>query len=456
MTFGRIIGIAAIGGIILIATVAVINQPNQQAIEANFDTTTAQLMDIDIDVEATGKIAPAREVPMEFGNNYTVSEIFFDEGDTVREGDVIAMLDMADFDLTVASARNSLDAQSNQFDSIVAPPRDVDLQAAQAGLDAAEADYWAAGQTAPSDEEIAIAEIQIEAAKNDLWQGQLNRDIQEQIGPEFRTNAGQNGNAQLIQLNDGLNQLETGIEVAELQLERTVEQGPSGSAFGASVQALTNAEIVLENTLNPDATDVELAALSIHRAALSVERLEVQVVDMQLVAPFDGIITEMNLEVGELPPRNIPALTLADTSTLTVDLEVDEIDVVNLINGMPVDITVDALPEGEFTGSITSIDLLPIPGESVPTYRVTVTLDPFSEDIRSGMTANGLVVVDELTDVTVVPTQYLEVTTDGTFVTILEAGEVSRVAVTTGRVSGRFTQVVEGVTPGQRIVLPES
>ncbi|MEO1443935.1 MAG: hypothetical protein AAFV33_26285, partial [Chloroflexota bacterium] len=93
---------------------------------------------------------------------------------------------------------------------------------------------------------------------------------------------------------------------------------------------------------------------------------------------------------------------------------------------------------------------------SVPTYRVTVTLDPFAEDIRSGMTANGEVVIDELTDATVVPTQYLEVTPDGTFVTILEAGEVSRVAVTTGRVSGRFTQIVDGVTPGQRIVLPES
>ncbi|MEL7235424.1 MAG: biotin/lipoyl-binding protein, partial [Chloroflexota bacterium] len=203
MTFGRIIGIAAIGGIILVATVAVINQPNQQNIEAQLDTTTAQLMDIDVNVEATGKIAPAREVPMEFGNNYTVAEVFFEEGDTVREGDVIATLDMAEFDLTVASAQNQFAADSNTFDSIVAPPRDVDLAAAQAGLDAAEADYWAAGQTAPTEEEIAIAELEIEVARNDLWQGQLNRDIQEQIGPEFRTNAGQNGNAQIIQLNDG-------------------------------------------------------------------------------------------------------------------------------------------------------------------------------------------------------------------------------------------------------------
>jgi transcriptional regulator of nitric oxide reductase len=72
------------------------------------------------------------------------------------------------------------------------------------------------------------------------------------------------------------------------------------------------------------------------------------------------------------------------------------------------------------------------------------------------MSANGEVVVAGLTDATVIPTQYLENTPEGIFVTLLNAGEVQRVQVTTGRVTGAFTQILDGVTPGQRIVLPES
>lgn len=455
MNWTRLTIILVAGSAAIIAIAAFVRQSQPQTLNAQEQTAQVELIDLDVRVEASGNIAPAREVPLEFGNTYVVREVLVEEGDTVRAGDVIATLDMEEYDILVDNARIDFERRDNSFNDIVAPPRDVDLIAAQAGVDAAEAEFWAAGQTAPTEEEVEIARLGVEVAKNDLWQGQLNRDITEQIGPEFRTTAGQNGFAQNIQENDRVNQLETGVDVAALEFEDIQDDGPDGNTFGASVESVANAEVNLDNTVNPDEFDVELSALNLHRAALNLERLEVQIVDMQIVAPFDGIIIENNLNVGELPPDGA-AVIIADNTTFEVELEVDETDVVNLVRGMPVDITIDALPEANLAGSITTIDVLPLPEESVPTYRVSVTLDPSNEPIQSGMSADGEIVVTQLTDVPAVPTRYLETDADGTFVTVIEAGETRRVPVVTGRTSGIFTQIIDGLTPGQRIVLPET
>jgi HlyD family secretion protein len=459
MTISRLIGIVVTAGASLVGAVAFINSgasPVQQTAPTADDvnTTTVELMDIEVEIEADGNIAADKRVPLTFGNTYVVREVFVEEGDSVQAGDVIATLDMADYNLALAGAENELARRENSFNGVVAVPRDVDLRAAQAGVDAAQAEYYAAGQTAPTEEEIEIARIGIEQAKNELWQGQLNRDIQEEIPAVFRTSPGSNPFAEEVKTNDRVSQLETGVDIAAMEFEEIQELGPDGNVFGASQQAIADAEINFDNLINPDAFDVEMAALNIHQAALNVERIGVQIVDMQLVAPFDGVIVENNLEVGELPPQGA-AVVLADTTTLTVDLEVDETDVVNVTEGQAVNITVDALPEAQFGGSITEIDLLPLPEKVVPTYRVEVQLAPSGEPLQPGMSARGTIVVDAITDAVVVPSRAVQTDADGTFVTIIEEGEQRRVLITTGRSSDGFTQVTSGLTPGQRVVLPE-
>ncbi len=458
MTIGRLIGIVVTAGASLVGAVAFINSgasPVQQAdLAEELNTTTVELMDLEVEIEADGNIAADKRVPLTFGNNYVVAEVFVEEGDSVQAGDVIATLDMEDLDLALAGAENDLARQENNFDGIVAVPRDVDLRAAQAGVDAAQAEYYAAGQTAPTEEEIEIARIGIEQSKNDLWQAQLNRDILDEIDPVFRTSPSSNPFAEDVRIADDLNQAETAIEIRGLEFEEIQELGPDGNVFGASQQAIADAEINFDNLVNPDEFDVEMAALNIHQASLSVERIGVQIVDMQIVAPFDGVIVESNLEVGELPPQGA-AVILADTTTLTVDLEVDETDVVNVTEGQVVNITVDALPEAQLGGSITTIDLLPIPDKVVPTYRVEVELAPSGEPVQPGMSAQGTIVVEEITDAVVIPSRAIQTDADGTFVDIIEEGEQRRVLITTGRTTDGFTQVTSGLTPGQRVVLPE-
>lgn len=452
MNWLRTFSIIGLIAVIVGGTAAFVQRTGQEAQE--IETAAVELRDIDVSINAMGNVEPAQESYLAFGSSYVVSEIYVEEGDTVRAGDVLARLDLEDYELVVASAETDLARQQNTFDSIVNPPREVDVMAAQAAVDAAEAAYWAAGQTAPTEEEIEVSRIEVELAKNRLWQSQLERDMLEQIPIEFRGSDTLNPRAQEIQVNDGLNQQEIGIEIARQQYQEVQGQGPAGDQFGSSVEAIAAAEISLDNLLNPDTYDVELAALAVHQAALNLESAQAQIVNLEIIAPFDGIVTQNNLNVGEIPPAG-PAMVIADTSVLVIQLEVDETDVVNLSLGMPVDVTIEALPESELRGTITHIDLLPMPGKAVPTYQVEVTLNPTAERVQSGMSATGTIAVEQIADAVVVPTRYLEATDEGTFATIIEEGETRRVAVVTGRTSGGYTQIVNGLTPGQRVVLPE-
>lgn len=449
-----VVVLALIGGAAFVTTAAV-NRQDSPAAQEVADEAVVELGRVAVEVEANGSVQAAREVPLSFGTAYTVAEVFVREGDSVQAGDVIARLDTTDLDLLLASRENNVAAAENRFDAVVNPPRDVDLDAALAALDAAEAAQYAAWMARPSEEEIEIARLEVELARNRVWQTQLERDLLFDIPPEFRARSNPNTPvySQEIQVLDGLNQANTGVDIAETQLDRIQGQGPNESAFGSAVEAITQAEIALDNLLNPDERDVELLALNIHNAALGYESAAVQMSDFEIIAPFDGTVITSNLEVGELPPANMPAVVLADTTTFTVEIEVDETDVINMRYGLPVVMDVDALPEAEITGIITHIDLLPIPQEPVPTYIATITLDPTLAPVRSGMSTTATILVDELSDVAVIPTRFIDFTEAGAFVTVIDQGVPQRVQVVTGREDNGMTQIISGLNPGQRVVL---
>ncbi len=448
----RLFGFGVVLGVIFAVTTASVSQQTTQD-PVFADSANVELGELPVRVDATGSVEAAAEVPLSFGMQYSVVEVLVDEGDSVRAGDVLAVLDTTDYELALASAETELARQQNAFDNLIAPPRDVDVDAAEAALDAAEAAQFAAWMSQPSEEEIEIARLNIELAQNELWQGQLERDQLQLVAPEFRNlDPNTNARAQDIFANNGVEALDTAVDIAEAQFDATLNDGPDGT-YGSAREAITSAEIAIDNLYNPEMRDIELAAMSVHQAALNVESIGVQIVDLQIVAPFDGIVIENNLNVGELPP-NGPALIIADTNTFTVDLEIDETDVIGLRSGLPVTLTADALPETTLTGRISSVDLLPIEGEAVPTYRATITLESTLEAVRPGMSVNASVEVGELNDVLLIPARFLQTEEGETFVFVVQNNEIARQPVTIGRQVDSNTQILSGLQAGQRVVIP--
>jgi HlyD family secretion protein len=144
------------------------------------------------------------------------------------------------------------------------------------------------------------------------------------------------------------------------------------------------------------------------------------------IAPFDGIVTNEPVRQGEMVVQGIQntegstLMTLADMSVITAEVKVDETDIVNVQNGQPADVTVDAIPGKVFKGHVTEVGdqaLLRSTGvstsqstsgvEEAKDFKVVVTLDTPSDFLRPGLSCTAKITTAKKDSIVAVPIQAL-------------------------------------------------
>ncbi|HZL25714.1 MAG TPA: efflux RND transporter periplasmic adaptor subunit [Acidobacteriaceae bacterium] len=143
-------------------------------------------------------------------------------------------------------------------------------------------------------------------------------------------------------------------------------------------------------------------------------------------APFDGLVTNVPVREGETVVVGIQnaqgstLMTLADMSVITAEVKVDETDIVDVAMNQPVDVTVDALPGKIFKGHVTEVGdqaLLRSTGvatsqstsgtEEAKDFKVVVTLDKTSEDLRPGLSTTAKITTANKPNTLTIPIQSL-------------------------------------------------
>jgi len=105
-------------------------------------------------------------------------------------------------------------------------------------------------------------------------------------------------------------------------------------------------------------------------------------------APFTGVITNQKLKIGEFAASGQTMVTIEDTSNWVVKTtDLTEIDVVNVKEGQPVDVTLDAIPGTTFRGNVLTIGNNYTKNQGDIVYEVTVLLTDRNPAMRWGMTA---------------------------------------------------------------------
>jgi hypothetical protein len=150
------------------------------------------------------------------------------------------------------------------------------------------------------------------------------------------------------------------------------------------------------------------------------------------------------------------AMVISDISTLYVDTTVDETDIGKIQVGQPVQITLNALPNVNLTGTVMRITQTADTTASVITYAVRIALDKADAPIKVGMSANAIFIVSQARNVLRVPNNYLRVnnTTGQTTVLLVNTdGTLVPVPVTTGLQGSDYTEIVNGLNAGETIAL---
>jgi HlyD family secretion protein len=192
-------------------------------------------------------------------------------------------------------------------------------------------------------------------------------------------------------------------------------------------------------------------------AALAVA--EATLAKTTLCAPFDGVVLDVTTEVGEWispsPPGVFipPVVDLIDPGALYVSAPIDEADVAPLRVGLPVRITLDAFRGHAFSGQLTYVSsFVETRQEQNRTLEVEAVFTDASlpENLLPGLSADLEIILETRSDVLRIPTYAL---LEGRKVMVIEAGRLVERAVATGLQNWEFTEITDGLTAGERVVV---
>jgi HlyD family secretion protein len=198
----------------------------------------------------------------------------------------------------------------------------------------------------------------------------------------------------------------------------------------------------------PDPADITAAQARLIAAQAAVEKIH-------LLAPFNGIITDVTSKTNDQVIAGTPAFRLDDLSHLWVDVGVSEIDI-NLVEvGQPVILTFDAILAKEYHGQVVEVSPVGVEASGVVTFLVAVELTDADQDVRPGMTAEVEIVVNKVDEALLVPNRALRSMPGKRIVYVhTEHADLELVEVAIGASSDKYSQVLEGtINPGDLIVL---
>lgn len=193
------------------------------------------------------------------------------------------------------------------------------------------------------------------------------------------------------------------------------------------------------------------------RLALAKANLE----RTRLVAPFDGTIADINGELFEFvtpSPLGVPTPPVVDiigSGCFFVIAPIDEVDVADVRVGMPVRITMDAFGSRRFNGRVRRIsDYVLDVEKQARTVDVEVDFDDPKdiENLLAGYSADIEIILDTRPDVVRVPTEAV-MEGDRVYLFLADTGLVKAREIKKGLSNWEQTQVLEGLTPGQQVVV---
>jgi membrane fusion protein (multidrug efflux system) len=208
-------------------------------------------------------------------------------------------------------------------------------------------------------------------------------------------------------------------------------------------QELYDANLVSDQEYQRARYEYESQKATYDLAALDLEYTSIR-------SPISGVVAERLIKVGNMVLPNSPAFKVTDPDPLLVVLHVPERQVGTLKEGQRASITVDALGQAEFSGSVERIS--PIVDPSTGTIKATVEVSDPTRSLKPGMFARVNIVHDVHAGVLLAPRDAVIEEDDESAVFVVSDSTAYRRPVRTGYVNSVHIEILEGLALGDTLV----
>ncbi len=243
----------------------------------------------------------------------------------------------------------------------------------------------------------------------------------------------------------------TGQALAQLdteQLELELKQAKANLDRLAN-ELERNKKIFKQNLISSDV--FERAKYDYQSQLASYELIKLRLEYATIRAPFDGVISQRLIKIGNMVTTNSPAFQLTDFNSLKGEIHVPELELARFAKGQQTLIQVDALKGSLFEGTIERIS--PIIDQSSGTFKVTIALDNSHGKLRPGMFARFEVISDTHTDVLLVDKNGILSQDSEQSVFVVRDGIAKKQAITTGYIAKDRIEITSGLKAGDQIVV---
>jgi macrolide-specific efflux system membrane fusion protein len=257
--------------------------------------------------------------------------------------------------------------------------------------------------------------------------------------------------------------LNSSVDMARLQVEIAENQVKAAQAqYEIAKDNLDNgvlgmSEDVLELQMDAAKASWETAKLNLKIAELSLESAELNLDKAKIVAPFDGMVADVSITEGkEISTASLatPAVILVAASGIEMQGSIDELNIASVELGQVANITLDALPDEQVTGSVAFISPMGTVLAGIVSYPTTITLENPSAELRDGMSATAEVIVERRDNVLLIPNTVIQGTVQAPFVEVLVDGKQEQRQIALGLSDGADTEVLSGLKEGEEVVVP--
>ena len=229
------------------------------------------------------------------------------------------------------------------------------------------------------------------------------------------------------------------LDNAAIKLQRTSRLTTIG---GSSKEALDNASM-----------DYNIAKANYDEVMSNLD-------DTVILSPIAGSVIGKPLSAGELVAQGVNnptvIMTVADMSQMQIEASVDQTDIGKIAMGQKVTFTVDAYPNKEFSGVVTTISRKAVVSQNVTYYPVTIDVTNAENLLNPGMVARVSITVSESKGVLTLPLSAIRSDKSGKFVVVADAsGQTRNDPITTGNTGDDRVEIISGLNEGDKVVLTQ-
>ena len=337
-------------------------------------------------VVAEGHLKPLHAANLSFQARGIVEDVNVNIGDMVSAGDVLARLSnasqaeaqLATANLELLNAQQALDTLNRTGDANRAAAWDA-YQKAQVTRAEAQKEW---NDVNPRDIQNRIDDQQ--ATVNDR-----EKDLEDAQDEFDKYKALDKENSKRKTAEDDLRAAQKDYDNAVADLEKIQRESDAAraaldSALAAEDEAKYQYELSADGA---NSNELALAQSRLDNAQAQVAAAEANLANFVLSAPFDGVVADVAVSMGEQIGAESRAVSVVDTSSWMIETtDITELEVVGVSVGQTVRFTADALPDVEMSGVVTAISQSSYTQSGDVIYTVYIDVDEADPRVKWGMT----------------------------------------------------------------------